>query len=86
MPDCPNPECAYCNPPEERCSKCDAVIPRAAHGNLDGGMRIVFEGWYGGTIDPFPHSPVAMLCDKCAKGFLRGDASWLLRVSPELQA
>ena len=83
MEEC-RPDCTYCHPPVERCDKCQTVIPRANHGNLDGGMRLYFEGWYGGTIDPW-RSVAVMLCASCAKAYLR-EETWLARVSPELTA
>jgi hypothetical protein len=78
------PECQYCNPPEVTCDKCKTVIPRAAHDNLDGGMRLSFDGWYGGTIDPFAAMSV-LLCAACATALLRANP-WLADISLDLTA
>lgn len=78
-------DCKYCNPPEVHCAHCLALIPYAPNGgNLVGGMRVTFQGWYGGTIDPFPRGVEAILCDTCARATLAANP-WLAAVSPDLR-
>lgn len=82
---CDNLSCQECHPPERSCDKCGQVIPymESGRGNLDGGMRLYFQGWYGGTIDPF-YEPRVLLCDACATTFLRENA-WLAEADRELR-
>lgn len=84
MTDCPNLDCRECHPLEVACDKCGSVIPRNIHHLLEGGMRVDFQGWYGGSIDPLGRTDVT-LCDGCAKDFLHVN-QWLGHVYADLEA
>ena len=80
------PGCETCHPRAVLCDRCGAVIPRldgTTRGNLDGGMTVLFEGWYGGTIDPWGGVTVT-LCRDDANQMLR-ENEWLAGVSLDLR-
>ena len=79
------PGCETCHPRAVCCARCGNVIPRFdghARGNLDGGMEVVFNGWYGGTIDPWGGVTI-VLCRDHANQMLR-ENGWLVRVNRDL--
>lgn len=60
------------------CDRCGADIPRLREDdyfstNLDGGLIVTADGWYGGLIDPIGDDPAwykAVLCSNCGQELL----------------
>ena len=60
------------------CDRCNAHIPKLHEDdyfstNLDGGLIVMADGWYGGLIDPIGEDPNwyrAILCNDCGRKLL----------------